>query len=49
VQRTPDAVKRRAVRRWLGRGGTDADPPPLPFRQLRYLEVLRAERLPALP
>lgn len=49
VRRTPDAVKRRAVRRWLGPGSADGDPPALPFRQLRYLDVLRAERLPALP
>lgn len=49
TRRTPDALKRRAVRRWLGPGATDADPPARPFRQLRYLDVLRAERLPALP
>jgi flavin-dependent dehydrogenase len=49
VRGTPDAVKRLAVRRWLGRGAVGGDPPALPFRQLRYLEVLRAERLPALP
>lgn len=49
TRRTPDALKRRAVRRWLGPGADAADPPARPFRQLRYLDVLRAERLPALP
>lgn len=49
TRRTPDALKRRAVRRWLGPADRGADPPARPFGQLRYLEVLRAERLPALP
>lgn len=46
---TPDALKRRVVRHWLGPGARHGEPPVLEFRLGRYLAVLRAEDLPALP
>lgn len=45
VRLVPDAAKRLALRRWLG----PASATPRPFRLTRYLDVLRAERLEALP
>ena len=40
----PEPVLRRLVTRALGAPG-----PEVAFRSTRYLDVLRAERLPALP
>jgi flavin-dependent dehydrogenase len=45
VRLVPDAAKRLTLRRWLG----PASATPQPFRMTRYLDVLRAERLEALP